>query len=311
MEATSGEIGPRSAGKLLDLAFNIYFKNIGTLFFTALVVVVPLTLVLIGLDLIAYSETDQLRGAATYEIGDEVRLIDESRFFLIAGLEQVLAFVAYLLVVGAAYRAASEAYLGRGAEVGPSIRFAGKRLHSILWVTVLVGIATAVGLLALIIGAIFVAIALIVAVPVLMFEDLRGTKALRRSFRLVQDNWWRTFGVIVVTAIFASVATFIAGIVQELADPVADDQFGLYVVIIDTIQGVVTALTAPLTAVAAIVIYYDLRIRKEGFDVELLARGEDPSQALPAAPETGEAGDRLEPPPPPPPPPSGEGSPAS
>jgi hypothetical protein len=37
-------------------------------------------------------------------------------------------------------------------------------------------------------------------------------------------------------------------------------------------QGAATSLALPIPRVAWIVLYYDIRIRKEGFDLEMLAR---------------------------------------
>ncbi|MGI8726165.1 MAG: glycerophosphoryl diester phosphodiesterase membrane domain-containing protein [Solirubrobacterales bacterium] len=306
---SGGEIGPRSAGKLLDLIFNIYFKHILTLFGIALVVIVPMAAILVGLDQLALAEPDRLGDSLRVDVGGTTRLVDETNFYGGFVLQTLIAILGQLLIIGAAYRAASEAYLGREPDARSSIGFGARKMHSILWVTVLTGIATALGLLALFVGAIYLYIALIVAVPALMVEDLRGTKALRRSFRLVQDNWWRTFGVMVVATLFVVFAGGILGILSFVANPLAEDSLLAYSVVIQAINGLATALTAPLMAVAAIVVYYDLRIRKEGFDVELLAdrmgEGEAESNRAPqGAPELPDRSSR----PPPPPPPSGSRS---
>lgn len=299
MESSASTIGPRSAGKLLDLIFNIYFKNILVLFGIALAVVGPLIVLQVVIEQLSLVETDSLRGSIEVPVGDTTKFIEPARFFGFSALSFLAAALGQLLIIGAAYRAANDAYLGEKPGAGTSLRVGARKLHSILWVTVLAGIASALGLLALLIGAIFLYIAFIVAVPALMVEDLRGTKALRRSFRLVQDNWWRTFGVIVVTALFAAIAGSIFGVLQFVANPLAEDSLLLYSVVTQSLAGVVTAFTAPLTAVAAIVIYYDLRIRKEGYDVELMAMhsGEGGArEAKPSEPTT---------PPPPPPPDAG------
>ncbi len=269
MEASARDLGPRSGGKQLDLAFNIYFGNFTRLLLCTLVVIAPFTLVQIILDLVALQE---VQGSLDYvQIGDTRRFIDVDTYIVITIVEGVLGYLVYLLAIGVAYRAASEAYMGRPVNAVESIRFAAPKTHSILWITFLTFLATMLGLVLLIIGAIWISIGLAVAVPALMVEDLRGSKALRRSWNLIRDNWWRTFGVLIVAALFAGLLSFIAGLAGAAADGLAENNIAVWVVIVDSLSGIATAFTAALLAVVATVIYYDLRIRKEGFDVEMLA----------------------------------------
>src|SRR5919206_479107 len=84
-----------------------------------------------------------------------------------------------------------------------ALRFAFARLHSILWITFLGGIATVVGLVFCIIPGVYIWIAFAVAVPVLLTEGVKGTSALGRSRTLVSGRWWGTFGVVLLGTILA------------------------------------------------------------------------------------------------------------
>lgn len=282
MQAPAPDIGPRGAGRQLDLAFNLYFRNLRALIGAALVVVVPLTAITFGLDLIAFAEPTVPDGYFT--IGDTNRPVDVGTFNRVMVAETVLGILAYLLIVGTAYRAASDAYLGREPSIGESIRTGIRRAHSILWVSILTMVVVLFGLALLIIPGIYLTIALAVAIPALMVEGRKGWKAVNRSFNLVQGNWWRAFAVIVVATIFAGLFELIGGLAGVAAEPLADDRITLWILIQDLVAGLVVAITAPLLAVAALVVYFDLRIRKEGYDIELLADrlGTEPD-ALPAA----------------------------
>jgi hypothetical protein len=136
-----------------------------------------------------------------------------------------------------------------------------------------------------------------VAAPVLLLEDVPGWRAMKRSKALVKGRWWSTVAVLLLVAILTGIvqAVFIgilAGVVSVSGNEVA-------VAIADAIgQTASGVLTTPLSAAVLTVLYFDLRVRKEGFDLELLSRrmGVDPATvANPAF---------LPPAMPPPPPPS-------
>jgi len=110
------------------------------------------------------------------------------------------------------------------------------------------------------------------ALPSLFVEDVRGVKALRRSFALVRRRWWPVFGTIVVGYILASVVSAVAQGVFALVIVAGVDSSSVLAVIIISLAGLVAlALTTPFQAALLLVIYFDLRVRKEGFDLELLA----------------------------------------
>src|SRR5919206_70131 len=92
-----------------------------------------------------------------------------------------------------------------------ALRFAFARLHSILWITFLGGIATVVGLVFCIVPGVYIWIAFAVAVPVLLTEGVKGTRALGRSRTLVSGRWWGTFGVVLLGTILAGVVAAAIG----------------------------------------------------------------------------------------------------
>jgi hypothetical protein len=131
----------------------------------------------------------------------------------------------------------SEAYLGEEADWRRSLRFALSRLRSLLWLAFLHAIVLAVGFVLCVVPGIYLYGALAVATPALLFEDARGTKALRRSRELVRTRWWSTAGALLAASILTAI-----------------------------VQGAV------FLAAVIVVLYFDLRVRKEGFDLFLLAQ---------------------------------------
>lgn len=117
------------------------------------------------------------------------------------------------------------------------------------------------------------------AIAAICVERIGIVAAVRRSWQLTRQAFWRTFGIALLTAIVVGVAGAILsvplGFVVPLVGAGADlspESQALLSVIGSGLSGVITtAITAPFTAAVATLQYVDLRIRREGFDVELMA----------------------------------------
>lgn len=272
-------------GEVIDASINVYLRNLGKLLLIAAAVVVPLTVVIFALDLIALQEADPFDpNAALYQVGDSVRVLSESTFVTVSVIQIIVGVLAYMLVIGATFRAVSEAYLDRPLDVRGSIGFAAGKAHSLLWLSILLVVGLAIAFLAFVIPGIWLIVAWSVAVPALMVENLRGTKAIRRSFNLTRSHWFRTLGALIVGFIFIALIQFLIGLAAAGLDPVADDSVYAYAALLNVINAIAFIVTAPLQAAIVTVIYYDLRVRNEGFDVQLLAEQLDAPPAAPAPP---------------------------
>jgi len=273
----AGQTGPRSFGQVLDGAFSIYTRRFVPLAKIAALVWIPLILALILIDLYRFADLPGV-GNDSYFVGDTIRALDTTRIVVGSVLLAILYLIGFLLVVGASLRAASQAYLGEPVEVGASIRAAARRLGSMFWVVLLVAIFTGIPaalffLFLPAILAIYLTIIWILALPALLLEDRRGFKALGRSSELVKDYWWRTLGIVIVIGIFT---TIIGGLIPALIgsafEGVSSDNFTLWVILTDIVSGIGFIITAPLWAATITVMYYDLCVRKEGFDMEMMVK---------------------------------------
>jgi hypothetical protein len=166
----------------------------------------------------------------------------------------------------------SEAYLGEEADWRRSLRFALSRLRSLIWLAFLHAIVLGVGFVLCVAPGVYLYGALAVATPALLFEDARGTKALRRSRDLVKGRWGSTalavFAAAILTAIVgAAVSGLLVGaIVGTHGSQLLSD-------ILSVIAGTASSMvTTPFLAAVIVVLYFDLRVRKEGFDLFLLAQ---------------------------------------
>jgi hypothetical protein len=114
--------------------------------------------------------------------------------------------------------------------------------------------------------------ALAVATPALLFEDARGTKALRRSRELVRTRWWSTAGALLAASLLTAIVqgavsgALVGAIVGSHGNQLVADILGV-------ITGTASSMiTTPFLAAVIVVLYFDLRVRKEGFDLFLLAQ---------------------------------------
>jgi len=309
----AGQSGPRSFGQVMDAAFSIYTKNFVPLAKIAAMIFIPIAAMIFAVDLWAWDPIT--RAEADFEdlLRLDNKIADGERVIAGALIEGLLSFIGALLVIGASLRAASEIYLGREPGIGNSIRFGARRAGSMLWIILLMtlamfGMAAISALFALLGVLIFIGLATFVfvrwwlAMPSLLLEDKRGLSALRRSRELVEGNWWRLFGALLVIGIFvAIVGVLLPQLVLSAAEGIGRDHFNLWLALFDVLNALGRIVAAPILAAAAIVLYYDLRVRKEGFDLELLVDQLDDLGATTAPEPTASLGSSQPPPSAPPP----------
>ncbi|GAC1323408.1 MAG: glycerophosphoryl diester phosphodiesterase membrane domain-containing protein [Thermoleophilaceae bacterium] len=280
---------PLGIGELLDIAINIFTKNAVTLFKVASAVVVPLQLLSVIVLLLTVSDPALIRPNAFGGGGGTRQLNSSDGSALLAGFAAVTVIGALLFVLATAacFKAVSDAYLGERPEWRRSLSFARKHLLSIVWLAILTFACLLLALIPLGIPAVWLYVSWAVATPALLFEDCRGRKALGRSFRLVRRRWWPTFAALLVAFILAGIVNAIlSALFSALASTGAGDSV-LGAAVLNGLSGTVAqVLTTPFTAAVAVVIYYDLRVRKEGFDLHLMMDrlSSAPQDAAPPAP---------------------------
>jgi hypothetical protein len=248
-------------GELIDGSIKLYRRDWLALMGIAAFVLVPVSLVEAWV-----MQSIQTLGTSTqaeYDAAAVEVLVVGLIFFAIQAL------IVQPFLVAAITRAAADAYLGERVSIGRTYRFALSRLPAILWITILTSVLTLIAFILLIIPGIFVAIRLTLAPPVLVVEDVRGTKALSRSWRLTSGHFWRVFGTLILSGLIASIGTLVITIPTEFI-AASLGPAGAPLSALGTV--VATVLVTPFTMLIVVLLYFDLRVRKEGFDIEVMAQ---------------------------------------
>ena len=133
--------------------------------------------------------------------------------------------------------------------------------------TIIVGIVVLVGIIFCVIPGIYLGVALFIVFPIMIFEEKNFGTSFSRSMKLINTNWWLTFGILIVTgiiiyvlAIFISIPSIILGFKSLFANlkqnqmPVLDFSVGFY--IINSITSLISQLLMVIPLVLSAFVYF-------------------------------------------------------
>ncbi len=289
------QLRPLGVGDVLDRTFTVYrskplvFIALSAIWYLLLVLVLAVLAVAIfagGLASFARQPTnpspDQIASAALGIIG----------FVLVAVIVAILAFSAQSASL---VHVAARRYLAKDVAIGESFRAgisASGRLFIAgvlvflaivaVWAVLLVvaavtnqGLAFVVAIPAAIVATAFLACSWLVAPVVVVVEKMGPISALGRAWRLSGGHRWRIFGIQILLFILNLVLSLlIGGLFGGLAafgQSGQPGQFGVSTVVQSLVNLASTIVWAPVEWIAFTVLYYDLRVRKEAFDLQLAA----------------------------------------
>ena len=257
---------PLSVGELLDAAFAAVRRNFGTLVLCTLVITVPVAIVN---SLITASTTDNAFDFATRTTITEHDLGPYAAGTLATAL---LSLLAQTLTTAACLRTLGGDVVSSPASAGQSLRYAASRLGPLLVVGLLYALSLIAGVFMCFVGAIWLGVLFCLATPAVLFEEARGTGAMRRSRQLIEGYWWRTFGALIVGYLIVAVLQGILGALVGGVLLANSDSTLANAVAITAVNIIGLAVALPFAAALLTYIYFDLRVRKEGFDLQLLAQ---------------------------------------
>ena len=263
------DLRPLSLGEILDRTFSLYRSNF---------------LLFLGITAIPQLAVLAFHLAQVFLIGIPVTSRDPSRTALSAGwgslallaglLGGAIYIATYLFAQGGTVYAVSELYLGRTTTIGESLRRMRGHALNLFGVTLLNGLAVGVGFLLLVIPGIWLACRLITCVPAALLEDLGARDSLERSYRLTEDSVGRAFVIYLVYVVMAIVAASIfmypADFMLMLSVRTHPESVRMWLALAQVGNTIGETLITPILLIATAIFYFDLRVRKEAFDLQLM-----------------------------------------
>lgn len=272
------ELRPLSLGEILDRTFALYRRNF--LLFLGITAIPHLLTLGLNITQVMLTRFPTVRKPSVPVEEFQTRIASNGVMaFGIGGL--LVAIVIYLLVYlfsqGGTIYAVSDLYLGRPTTIIGSLKKMWGQLLNLLGVTMLNGLAVAGAAIFLIIPGIYAACRLLTCVPAALLEDLGARASLERSWELTKDNAGRAF--LIYLLYFAMLYAIMAvsmipfGVMMTMSakDPT---MLRTAMVLMQVASFVASIIVGPVLLIATSVFYYDLRVRKEAFDLQMMMNPE-------------------------------------
>ncbi|HXG43261.1 MAG TPA: YciC family protein [Gemmatimonadales bacterium] len=245
---------PLSLGEILDVSFTLYRR----LFVPLLLVTIATRLVPIAVD--AY-------------VGNAGGILEQPGLWL---LNVLLSAMLGALAAGASTFVVSESYLGRALPTGRALARTVPYIPRLLVLAMATSLVVMLGLVLLLIPGLILVAGLALGTPALVLEDLGGIEAMGRSWSLTREYRGKVFIALLTVGILLflpgmALGTY-AALARGTAPPGPSGGGGAYLGLTAAVY-LLSSLIYPLLYCVMTVTYYDLRVRKEGFDLEVLASG--------------------------------------
>ena len=247
--AAISSAGPEfRVGRVLGEAFNVLFKDLWKFLLLALVALLPSAILMFAVG----GEASGLGASPNYENASVgIILIDVP-----------LGILCYALSQAGTLYGAFQDMRGRPFDLGAAFGVAFSRFFPVLGVTICFGFAIVLGSILLLVPCMMVLAACYVALPACVMERLGPFESLSRSSALTKGHRWKVFGIFLVIIV---VSMIIGSVLEVMAVAIGGAVAGIVV------NFVWNALYAAYNSVAIAVMYHDLRVLKEGIDIDRIA----------------------------------------
>lgn len=289
------DLRPMDMGEILDGALTIFRRHFGQFMRLSILVVWLPTLIVVYLKV-------RFNGDPTAMVG---LFQDHTAAVILTGLALVIVWVACALVLQAGtISIISDSYLGKEPTVGSALRLGAARIGPLLLVAISKGLIIVlvyiggalgiallavvgrlmgqvgsflfifVGVIGLIWLVIYVACAYGVTSSVVVLENLDSSfDAFGRSWGLTKDARLKVFGAAVVAWLISALLP--QGAVAVIAAAVGPQSASQPILVV--VSSLLSVVLAPILPCVLTLLYYDLRVRREAFDLQILGQQLGPS----------------------------------
>ena len=268
---------PLEIGDVLDETFRMYRRHFALFAGISVIFSIPLAA------LSGYGYFALFNFAATQATSSNPGDVNNFLASLSPLAAGVLVNVAVLpLLYGGVSYAVCQSAIGNPVTLWGALRGAFRRYFQVLLYYVLLGLMVVAFCLFPL--WIWISVNWIVVLPAMFVENTGLFAAMGRSWRLVQGRWWRTFFILLLVFVLNYVVSLALGAFLYLGQVLLTILLSPYVAlaIYEGAVVLVSALVNPVLLIAIVLIYFDLRIRKEALDLFQLAQQVTVSPPAPA-----------------------------
>jgi len=302
----AGTFEPMSIGQILDRTFKLYKDNFIRFIAIVAVIQVPIAILTV-LSISAIRGGIETRpatgGYADFreqmeresqnmsaedietrlaELGEGQEGSDTVRIMGVVGtvVTVLLAILGATLMQGVLTKSVSEAYLGNEIGVGEAYRFVWPKFLTLLGAGILITLTVFCGYLLCVVPGVIFTLWFAMTTPAIVAEDMKASQGMSRSKALAKGNLGKIFCVLFLVWLIQVIIGVPFSIAGNLSVRMLSGNIWLAVFSSQLLQTLGQVIAAPISAAALILLYYDLRIRKEGFDLEMLARSMGSEQGV-------------------------------
>ncbi len=120
----------------------------------------------------------------------------------------------------------------------------------------------------LIVLSAYLAVALSCTWPAVLLVGQGPVGALRHSIRLVWGNWWRVCAIYTVGAAAVMVLAILVAVLIALVVPALVADIPVMMAVYRVLANAMVAVVAPFAGALVLAVFGDLRVRKEGIDLQ-------------------------------------------
>jgi hypothetical protein len=257
------DLGPLKLGEILDRMFVVYRRNFLLLFsISGLPFLCLLPLVLIAV----FSGSFKIFSSQQVPTPAAVWTMIEVAF---AGVVIVIlgGLVSWLATTAAVW----QLQMGGQPTIRKVYRVAWHKFGSAFLASMFISVALFVGYLLLFIPAVFVALEVCLTLDAIVAENAGAFKAISRSHELISGYRGRVFVAWLVCYAISTAVSYAIVIPPALglmAYIPSGSVPGWLIAILILAYFLALTVPAPLLAIVLCLIYYDARVRKEGFDLQ-------------------------------------------
>ncbi len=263
---------PLTVLEILDAAFRLYRQNFGTFLGIMAVAYVPFFVVIMATSSIVVGGGQELITVREPGAPPEINPAALGALVVLALGGLLLAFIALPVATGALTRAVGDRYLDQPTSIGRSYGRIMGIIFGYLGAIILSSLVQVLGIMCCIVPGMFFFTWFILTAPVCVLEGVGGTKAMGRSYELSRGHRWRILGLGCLAFLVTQMLGGSTNAFGHFVLPLLVENLMIRFLIQQAIDNVLSLLLAPYWGVAWVLLYYDLRIRKEAFDLEVLAK---------------------------------------